>query len=342
MIQTIIDEIKLRKDYLPTEQIKSVYFGGGTPSLLEAAELDRIMETLKTQFSFSKVAEITLEANPDDIDSAKLLSWRNAGINRLSIGIQSFRQSDLDWMNRAHNVNQAENSVRMSQDAGFENLTVDLIYGLPDLSLEEWEVHLEKVTSMGIDHISSYCLTVEDRTKLNSWVKQGKIKPSDEAAQSDQFLFMIEYLASKGFEQYEISNFARSGRYAVHNTAYWTGAPYLGIGPSAHSFNGFERRWNIANNSAYIRSMGVNEDWFFTEELTTMDRWNEMVLTGLRTIFGLHFSSLAEISPITQEWMTKVCEFEDCGWLMIAQNKIILTKEGRLKADYIASELFLV
>lgn len=341
LIDTLCLEINLRKDYLGGKDLKSVYFGGGTPSLLTEEELKQIFLALNFNFNLLPQAEITLEANPDDINSKQLKSWKDIGINRLSIGIQSFKQEDLDWMNRAHEVVQSLTAVDLAQKAGFDNITIDLIYGLPNLSNGEWKDHLERAISFNVDHISAYCLTIEERTALHSMVKNGKVIPAGEDQQSEQFKILIETLTSNGFEQYEISNFARNEQYAVHNTSYWLGEKYLGIGPSAHSFNGIERRWNVANNTTYIKSVGQNETWFEKEELSPKDRWNELILTGLRTKFGVKLSDLSTISDLQPAFINKVNYFISEELMLSEDEKLLLTAKGRLQADHISSELFI-
>jgi oxygen-independent coproporphyrinogen-3 oxidase len=341
MIDKMCEEIILRKDYLSDRTLKSIYFGGGTPSLLREEELAKIFSTIQAHFEINPAAEITLEANPDDVDLINLKSWKNAGINRLSIGIQSFKQTDLDWMNRAHRVEQALSAVDLAKRSGINNITIDLIYGLPELTNEEWKNHLEKAIELEIDHISAYFLTVEERTALHTMIKKGKIAPGGEDQQSEQFKILVDTLTLHGFEQYEISNFARNERYAVHNTSYWLGADYLGIGPSAHSFNGTERRWNISNNTVYIKSVGQNHDWFESEQLTPKDRWNELILTGLRTKFGVDLNTLMQIASPTKNFYAKIEDFQANGMMIINNERLTLTLTGRLQADYISSELFL-
>jgi oxygen-independent coproporphyrinogen III oxidase len=341
MIATICQEISLRVDELKGESIKSIYFGGGTPSLLTTLELKDILTQIKCLFDIEEGAEITLEANPDDINNHQLKIWKDVGINRLSIGIQSFRAEDLSWMNRAHSVEEAENAVRLAQEAGFQNITVDLIYGLPNLTIKEWKSHIQRVLDMGIQHLSAYCLTVEEKTVLNKLVKEKKIIPANEDQQSDQFELLVSMTELAGFEQYEISNFAKNQHYAVHNTNYWTGQVYLGLGPSSHSFNGESRRWNVSNNRKYMESMGKDATWFSTEKLSKNERWNELLLTGLRTNFGVSIDQLIKINPISLAIEAKLAEFVAYGWMEKSPAILRLTKEGKLKADYIASELFL-
>jgi oxygen-independent coproporphyrinogen-3 oxidase len=341
MIETMRDELLLRKDYLVEKQLNSVYFGGGTPSLLNEEEFDLLFQVIKTHFTLSAETEITIEANPDDITVENLEIWKNIGFNRLSIGLQSFKEEDLKWMNRAHTVSEAQNCVELAQKNGFTNISVDLIYGLPDLSQEEWANHIENVLQMNVQHVSAYCLTVEEKTVLHHLVETKKINPVGEDAQSEHFLYLSKRLKEAGYLHYEISNFGLPGYEAVHNSNYWRGKSYLGIGPSAHSFNGTSRQWSVANNSTYIKNFAVNEEWFEMEILTPKERWSELVMTGLRTSFGVDLDQLAAISPISKSFQDKVTLFTANGWVLRDSNKLFLSDEGRLKADYIASELFI-
>lgn len=340
MVSAICAEIELRRDYIDSK-ITSIYFGGGTPSLLNFYELEQIFETLKKYFSWDHSAEITLEANPDDISEDNLKVWKEIGINRLSIGIQSFKESDLLLMNRAHNVNEALTAVEKARKAGISKISIDLIYGLPKLSIKDWEKHIKQAIALEVDHISAYCLTVEAGTLLHHQVKKGTVKPAGEDQQSEQFLVLVDLLGQNGFEQYEISNFASNQSYAIHNSSYWLGKPYLGVGPSAHSFNGFERRWNVSNNTAYMKSVGKNENWYEQEVLTAKDRWNELILTGLRTKFGVNLNHLETISSISQKQLEQINEFVQAGLIDQSESTIKLTNKGKLQADYIASELFI-
>lgn len=341
MIETMREELLLRKDYLVDKKLNSVYFGGGTPSLLKEEEFVILFDAIKKDFSLSADTEITIEANPDDITVENLAIWKKMGFNRLSIGLQSFKEEDLKWMNRAHTVSEAQNCVQLAQKNGFTNISVDLIYGLPDLTQEEWENHIETVLKMKVQHVSAYCLTVEGKTVLHHLVETKKINPVGEDAQREHFLYLSKRLKEAGFLHYEISNFGLPGFEAVHNSNYWKGKAYLGIGPSAHSFNGTSRQWSISNNISYIKSFGINDEWFEMEILTPKERWNELVMTGLRTSFGVDLEQLAAISPITKSFNDKVDLFTKNGWVLTASNKLFLSDEGRLKADHIASELFI-
>lgn len=341
LINCIIKEIEERKDYLKDLLVETIYFGGGTPSLLTGDEVEQILKAVYKNFKCSNQPEITLEANPDDISEEKLSAWKSAGINRLSIGIQSFDDTDLKWMNRAHNALESEKSVKMALQQDFL-ITIDLIYGLPNVSNEQWLQNLEKATALQPQHISAYCLTVEENTVLDKWTKKGQISSVEAEKQAEQFDLLVAFLEKKGFEQYEISNFARDENYAQHNSNYWRGKSYLGIGPSAHSFNGGSRAWNVANNQRYIRAIQQKECCFEEEQLSTNDQFNELLMTGLRTKWGIDLEKLSNIAELDEsfyEYLQKGIEKGD-----ITQNKkqIILTKKGRLIADKIASDLFLV
>jgi len=266
MIDAICQELRLRiPDFIGNQGLRTIYFGGGTPSLLSEEELDQIISTISEATNTNLVEEVTLEANPDDIHEELLLIWKKVGITRLSIGLQSFRQKDLDWMNRAHNAQEGEKAIRLAQKFGFNNITVDLMYGLPDLSSEEWRQHINKLIEMDVPHISAYCLTVEQNTALNHLVNKKSIILPDEDAQSVQFEILLEEMEKNGYEQYEISNFSLPNRHAVHNTNYWKDKVYLGVGPSAHSYDHTFRYWNVANNTKYIKSI-ENGDVAFEKE----------------------------------------------------------------------------
>lgn len=340
MILSILKEIESRKNELPS--VDTIYFGGGTPSLLDKDELNAIIQRIHANYTINEALEITLEANPDDISSNKLKEWKELGINRLSIGLQSFKSFDLEWMNRAHNVEEAENCISIAQQEGFHNLTVDLIYGLPKLTLEEWRNHVQKLIDLNVPHISAYCLTVEKQTALNNWIKKGKIEPAKEEMQSQQFELLVEILQKNNYEQYEISNFCLPNRESKHNSSYWKGTHYVGVGPSAHSFNGKERRWNIANNQLYIKKMKQGDDYFEKEILSNIDQFNELLLTGLRTKYGVSLQKLASFTQISTEFNRKVNEFKNKQWMLEENNFLFLTAKGKLMADHIASELFIV
>lgn len=341
MIATIGREIQLRKHELEDSTIASIYFGGGTPSLLTNVELSYLLHQVAQNYSIDVDAEITLEANPDDCSITQLSMWKNAGINRLSIGLQSFKTSDLKWMNRAHSVEEALTCVQRAKNIGFEAISVDLIYGLPDLTLEEWKHHIDEVIAMDVQHISAYCLTVEEKTALNKMVNEKKIVPAGEDAQSEQFLELSNRLKKAGFLHYEISNFGKPGHEAMHNSNYWKGISYLGVGPSAHSFNGSKRRWNVSNNTKYLKQFDLNA-YFEEESLTLKDQWNEIVMTGLRTTYGVAIEQLTALFPLDEAFQQTLHSFQKDDMLVFSNNHLSLTDKGRLQADYIASEFFKV
>ena len=332
-IAALLKEIPLQKDYLENETVETIYFGGGTPSLLTIEDLQLTIERLKSVFVVSTGAEITLEANPDDITEEKLLHWKEAGINRLSIGIQSFFEEDLKWMNRAHNAQQAIENLQLAKKY-FDNITIDLIYGTPQLTNEKWKHNVDTAISLNIPHLSCYALTVEPKTPLDKMIKQHKSEDVNPDKQSEQFLLLMQWLEEAGYEHYEISNFAKPGRRSRHNSSYWQGKKYLGLGPSAHSFNGTERQWNVTNNNIYIESINNGKIPFEKEELTKIQKLNEYIMTSLRTMEGLQLDIAGE------ELATKSKKFIDTGLMKLQNNSLVLTREGKLLADGIAAELF--
>lgn len=344
LVQAMMRELEMRKQELPAGELTTIYFGGGTPSILSAEELHFIFENISKHFSIAENAEITLEANPDDLSREYLRMLKQTPVNRLSIGIQSFRDEDLQLMNRAHSSKEAEAAVRDAQDAGFSNLTVDLIYGIPGLSENAWLENLSKIRELNIPHLSSYCLTVESRTALAHFVKQGKIKPVDEEQSSSQFLSLVRFATENGFSHYEISNFAKEGFVAKHNSSYWFGEPYLGLGPSAHSYDGKIRRWNISNNAQYVKRISENQFAYESEELTAKDRFNEYLMTRLRTIWGISENEIREQFGNEHAVAVMAAMEEHISRGEAARNgdRIFLTEKGRLLADRIASDLFWV
>lgn len=342
MIEALVRELEMRAPGWQTEPVETIYFGGGTPSLLSGEEISRLVQTVRQLYPAQHVGEITLECNPDDCSSENLAAWKNAGVNRLSVGIQSFTEAQLDWMNRTHSAPEGLEAVKRAKAAGFEKLTVDLMYGLPDLSPQAWEHQLQQVIALGVDHISAYCLTVEEKTPLAKWVKSGKIHPSDADQQSEQFEILVSTLAEAGFEQYEISNFAREGAYSQHNSAYWLGKKCVAIGPSAHGFDGANRYWNVANNQQYMQAVEGGELPQTIEELTTNDRFNELLLVGLRTKWGVSKSALFSQLQPSASWFASVGEWKASGKLTETETHFFLTQEGRLLADAVASDLFIL
>lgn len=342
MVQAICTEIAMRATELATKKIATLYFGGGSPSILNKEQLGIIFTTLHRHFNLDNCVECTLEANPDDITREKVRFWKDLGINRLSIGIQSFDAVDLEWMNRAHTVEQSKNSIRIAQEEGINNLTIDLMYGLPQQSLDKWKNNIQQALEFGIHHISAYCLTVEERTALYKKVQKEELLPLDQDLQNEQFDLLVSTLESNGFIHYEISNYAKEGYVAVHNTNYWTGKKYLGIGPSAHSFDGKRRLWNISNNHVYMREIEAKNLPLEIEDLSPENLFNELLLTGLRTIWGVHLDELNQRYPISAEFNKKLEAFLNKGWIELTDNTLILTQEGKHLADHITEELFVV
>lgn len=341
MVQALVKEIALQKHYLNSETIHTIYFGGGTPSLLKAAEIDQLIDTISNLNTVAADAEITLEANPDDLHREAVQALRRTPVNRFSIGIQSFFDNDLQWMNRAHRANEAEASVKRAQDAGFENITADLIYGYPLLTDTKWKHNIDTMLALEIPHISAYSLTVEPRTALARFIKTKKQQPVSDKQSADQFVLLMDTLQQKGFEHYEISNFARPGNYSRHNTNYWRGVKYLGIGPSAHSFNGDTRQWNIANNARYLAGLADGNIPAETEALTEENHLNEYIMTSLRTMWGLDLQKLESIAAGTKPILLKeATSFLEKGWLLRNADTLTLTQEGKLYADHVAGGLF--
>ena len=338
MLGALLKETELQKDYLGNDGVETIYFGGGTPSILQISDLRLQVEKIRETFNISKDAEITLEANPDDINEEKLAGWKEIGISRLSIGVQSFFEEDLLWMNRAHNAQQAIDNLQLAIKQ-FGNITIDLIYGHPLLSNEKWKQNVEKVIALNIPHISCYALTVEPKTPLSKMIKEKKKEDIQQEKQAEQFLLLMEWLENAGYEHYEISNFAKTGFRSRHNSSYWQGKKYLGIGPSAHSFNGESRQWNISNNNSYIESLEKNEIPFEKEILTQSQKANEYIMTSLRTMEGLDLNKIPE--AMSRELRSASKKFIDSGKLTLKENKLLLTREGKLFADGIAADLFI-
>lgn len=335
-------EINLQQNYLQQQTIQTIYFGGGTPSLMGAGEIQKLIDKISEKFQVSSDAEITLEANPDDLDAITVRAFKNTGINRFSIGIQSFFEEDLLWMNRAHNALEADSSVKRVQDAGFENITADLIYGYPLLSDLKWKSNIRKMLDLEIPHLSAYGMTVEPQTALASFISKGKQAAMNETQSAEQYASLIESLETAGFEHYETSNFAKPGRYSQHNTNYWKGISYLGIGPSAHSFNGESRQWNIANNAKYIRDIYASAIPAEHEILTLENRVNEYIMTSLRTMWGMDLAKIeAEFGEEHKNTIEKsLPELVEKGFVILGNQVAKLSNTGKMFADKIASDLF--
>ena len=344
VIDAMLRELELRQGYLPERELDSIYFGGGTPSLLDEAELMRFFEAIGRHFTIKPDAEITLEANPDDLSQEKLLALRRTPINRLSIGIQSFFEEDLRFFNRAHDAHEARACLENALAAGFPNLTIDLIYGAPTTTDAHWGKNLELAFSYQIPHISSYALTVEERTALHHFVKTGKVAPVDEEKAARQYEYLMASMRAQGYVHYEISNFARPGYFARHNSSYWKGEPYLGLGPSAHSYDGESRQWNVANNGRYLQALREGRlDFFEVEHLTPAQRYNEYVMVGLRSIWGVELSKLRAMGAGFEAHFTEYLQpFLRNGQAERRGDTICLTDAGRLLADGIAADLFIL
>jgi oxygen-independent coproporphyrinogen III oxidase len=339
-VTALLQEIALQKKYLDGAAVETIYFGGGTPSLLTIEDLKSILTQVNFHFIVAGDAEITLEANPDDITEEKLTDWKNSGINRLSIGVQSFFEEDLIWMNRAHNAQQAEASLALAVKQ-FDNITIDLIYGSPGLTSEKWRQNVETAIELGIPHLSCYALTVEAKTPLDKMIKQQQVADVNTDQQSMQFSQLMQWMEEAGYEHYEISNFAKPGWHSRHNSSYWQSKKYLGLGPSAHSYNGIERQWNIANNSIYIQSLKDGKLSFEKEVLTPAQRLNEYIMISLRTKEGIDLTRLQNDFAIdTNDFITRASKHIANTTLIKQDNFLQLTTRGKLLADGIAADLF--
>ncbi|GAB3769234.1 radical SAM family heme chaperone HemW [Spirosoma horti] len=341
LVDALCTEISLQKDYLPSRTLETIYFGGGTPSLLTEREIQQIFAAIQTHFTVSPTAEITLEANPDDLNLEKLTMLRTY-VNRLSIGIQTFDEATLRWMNRAHTATEAEACVRLAREAGFENMSVDLIYGIPNRDTTRWQLDLQKVLALDVPHLSAYALTIEPDTAFGRWQKKGKLPPADEDSAAEQFEELTKALNEANYDHYEISNFAKPDQYARHNSAYWQRRPYLGIGPSAHSYNGHSRQYNLANNSRYIAAISQGKLPATLETLTIADQVNEYLLTGLRTKWGCSLADLNALltSNFAEKQARDLTAMYATGWLSRVGDRLLLTQSGKLFADRVAATLF--
>lgn len=341
VIFSILNEIILRKDYLIDKKIESIYFGGGTPSLLSKKNIYDILEQLKRVYIWEKDIEITIEANPDDITELSLKDWMYLGINRLSIGLQSFNDDELKWMNRAHGANESVSCVKMAQKCGFKNITIDLIYGSKFQTLKSWKNTLMQAIDLNTTHISSYNLTIENKTKLGVNFNKGVEPAINDVLSSQQFLVMFEMLTKANYIQYEISNFGKQGYFARHNSNYWLQKKYIGYGPSAHSFDGVSRQWNIKNNHMYVKAIKNNLIYYEKEILQLKDSYNEYILTRLRTIWGCDENDIKTL--FGDDFLNHFKRiFEKKIEFFNKENGIYtLNKKGKLQADGIASELFI-
>ncbi|MDG1529289.1 MAG: radical SAM family heme chaperone HemW [Polaribacter sp.] len=343
LISCLIKELEIRKDELQTETIETIYFGGGTPSLLYIKEVELLLNAIYKNYNVIENPEITLEANPDDLPEAKILELAKSSVNRLSIGIQSFFEDDLKLMNRAHNANEAKKCLTVATHH-FDNITVDLIYGIQNMSIDKWKVNLQTVFDFGINHISSYALTVEPNTALDSFIKNGKYLPLNEELAKQHFNVLVDETEKQGFVHYEISNFGKPNYFSKHNTSYWKGKKYIGIGPSAHSFNETQRSWNVSSNAKYIKSISENKLPNELEKLSKEDVFNEYIMTGLRTIWGVSLEKIKnDFGETYIEYLENQTKKHIDKELLYIENQILkTTKKGKFLADGIASDLFIL
>jgi oxygen-independent coproporphyrinogen III oxidase len=342
MVEALKKEILLEKHFFKGQKVETIYFGGGTPSLLTLQDCHSLIELLRSEFLIDESAEITLEANPDDIDPGKIKGWKNAGINRLSIGVQSFYEEELKWMNRAHNANEAIQCIEWCMESGMNNISIDLIYGSPLLDDVMWQKNVETAIRYNIPHLSCYALTVEEKTPLFKSIAAHVSKNVENEKQARQFLLLMQWLKESGYEHYEVSNFSKPGMQSRHNSSYWKGSHYLGLGPSAHSYDGKNRRWNVANNNVYIRAVNDGNPQRETETLTTRDQINEMIMISLRTKAGLDLVQFEKMfgGDALKKLQAGMEKFIFQGLLFVERKKAILTEEGMLAADGIAASLF--
>jgi len=342
LVNALKTELSLRKVEL-TNTVECIYFGGGTPSLLSAEELNSLIETVYTNYNVSETPEITLEANPDDLTKDKIKELGKSKINRLSIGIQSFFEDDLKLMNRAHNAKEALQCIEFSKTE-FDNISIDLIYGIPGMTTQKWKENLNIALQLDIPHISSYALTVEPNTALKRYIEKGVVPPVDDDLAKQHFDILVETLQQAGYSNYEFSNFGKQGYHSKNNTAYWTGKSYLGIGPSAHSYNGKQRSWNINNNPKYIKSIQQDIIPNEVETLSVTDRYNEYVMTGLRTIWGISLSKIEKEFGLNFKTyvLQQAKNFIEDHLLFLDGDTIVVTKKGKFLSDGIASELFML
>jgi oxygen-independent coproporphyrinogen-3 oxidase len=343
MVLALAKELELRKNEFQNETIETIYFGGGTPSVLTIDDIRFLIDTVYENYKVIENPEITLEANPDDLDNETILEYANSAINRLSIGVQSFFEDDLKLMNRAHNSAEAKKCLEFATQH-FDNISIDLIYGMPNMSNEKWLQNIETALSFNIPHISSYALTVEPKTALHKMIKSGSIPTLDDDLAQQHFHILIDKLQENGFIHYELSNFGQPDYFSKNNTAYWLGKKYIGIGPSAHSYNGESRSWNIANNSLYLKEIADDNLPSETETLSKTDQYNEYIMTGLRTIWGVSLERIeTEFGTKYLEYLQKQSEkFISDNLLEIENNVLKTTKKGKFLSDGIASDLFLL
>jgi oxygen-independent coproporphyrinogen-3 oxidase len=343
MVSALAKEIQMRKSEFQNEVVETIYFGGGTPSILEISDLKLLIDAVYTNYKVLENPEITIEANPDDLSKERIIELSNNRINRLSIGIQSFYEDDLKMMNRAHNSEEARACLEFATQY-FDNITIDLIYGIPEMSNKKWLQNIETALSFGIPHISSYALTVEPKTALHTFIQKGIISQPDDELASTHFNLLVEKLEENEFIHYELSNFSKEGYFSKNNSAYWLGKKYIGIGPSAHSYDGEKRGWNVSNNFLYLKSIQENQLPLETEILSQTDRYNEYIMTGLRTIWGISLNRIeSEFGKTYLDYLNQqAAKYIEDHLLFVDENILRTTKKGKFLSDGIASDLFLL
>lgn len=344
IISAIIDELTSRKHFFDSnDTISSIYFGGGTPSVLSIKEIDEILGAIHNHYAIDDNVELTFECNPDDLDREYLKELKFVGINRLSIGVQSFNDEHLKWMNRSHNASQSIKCVEYAEKIGFKNITIDLIYGLPQLTDNEWSMTVSQAFNMPINHLSAYSLTMEENTPYIKLVNQGKYKKPNDDLSSNHYQILTQLSDKSKWEHYEVSSFCIPGNYSRHNSSYWSGKKYLGVGPSAHSYDGESRYWNVSNNKSYLEYISTKEKYFELEKLTVSNRVNEILLTGLRTKWGVDLRVLFRDYnyDIVRLFQDDIEYWVSLNWMEIRDSNMKLTDEGMLFADYISSTLFM-
>ncbi len=341
VIDAICREIQMRKDFLPTKKIETLYLGGGTPSVISEESLKNLIAELSEVYDLSSLREFTLEANPDDITVENLEMWKEVGVNRFSLGVQSFFDEELEYMNRAHSSSQSYKSIDLIRKARFANFSIDLIYGGHLTSSGMMLMNIHEAVQLKIPHLSIYGMTVEEKTALHSFIQTGKMDPIPETKQAEQFSLVMEQMAEDGYEQYEISNYCKSKKYALHNTNYWKGASYVGFGPSAHSFNGEMRAWNISDNNAYVKAIDGGASYSKEERLSDKDKYNEYIMTGLRTKWGVNRAIVTnEFAAFADTFEAGLAQQLESKCIEEKEESFVLTQTGKLIADNVISELF--
>jgi oxygen-independent coproporphyrinogen III oxidase len=342
-IRALIREASQRKNYLGKEPVTTIYMGGGTPSVLSISDISLILDNLKELFPLTESCELTIELNPDDVNPAYLSGLKGLGINRISLGIQSWRDADLKMLNRRHDSSQAAKALKETFNAGFENVTIDLIYGIPGMSASEWKANLDYTFSFGIKHLSAYHLTIENGTVFGKMKEKGLLTEIEEEESSLLFNILIEKAETAGFIHYEISNFGKPGYFSVHNTNYWKQINYLGLGPSAHSFNGYSRQWNVSDLKGYIKSVNSGKIHFQSEELDSKTRFNEYIMTSLRTMWGLDLDYIEKtFEKEGYDYVVNMSgKYKEYGLMKQDKKNLVLTNQGKMISDNIISEFML-